>query len=139
MEIQAIWEIAETLSSILVAANYNNTFKHLTIALYHILLDERLIYKCNESPSSARTTVSQVKTNPHSIPGKHVTKWVKIASQSCFICGETGLWGQKRCSDRDHSRHCVKIHYYKTFRYTDTRDFPDWSTCVIYFKKWPCG
>lgn len=34
MEIQAIWEIAEMLSSILVAANYNNTFKHLTIAMH---------------------------------------------------------------------------------------------------------
>lgn len=41
--------------------------------------------------------VSQVITNPHSIPGKHVTKWVKITSrtsQSSSICRQIGLWGQ---------------------------------------------
>lgn len=45
----------------------------------------------NKPPCRPWTRVSQVKTSPHSIPGKCVTKWVKIttrAPQSSFICNK---------------------------------------------------
>lgn len=47
---------------------------------------------------SPSTTVSRVRTNPHSIPGKHVTKWVKITTRT------PGLWGHLVCSDTDHCK-----------------------------------
>lgn len=62
------------------------------------------IMMCDEE-DKLHAPVSQVITNPHSIPGKHVTKWVKITtrtSQSSFICSESGLWGQGQCSDIDN-------------------------------------
>lgn len=66
------------------------------------MCDGEIYCQCNNCPCSLWTRVSQVIANPHSIPGKHVTKWVKITtrtSQSSSICSQTGLWGQWLCNN----------------------------------------